>query len=82
MRFTDVDQQELNPALVLLINCVEGADLRPKGRSSITAEDQGDWSLAFEAGETDLLFGVQIVQLKIGGWIARRKLPLTVPHGS
>jgi len=47
--FPDINQQKSNFPFVLRRQGVESADLRPKRRSGIAAEDQGDWQSLLEA---------------------------------
>ena len=43
MSLQDVDRVEINLALVLLGQFVQGGNLPPKRRSSVTAEDENNW---------------------------------------
>lgn len=42
MRLLDVDDEELRAVFVLLVETVEGRNLPPEWRSSVTAEDEDD----------------------------------------
>ena len=43
MGLEDVDSVEIDLSLVLLRKLVQGGNLPPEGRSSVTAEDEDDW---------------------------------------
>jgi hypothetical protein len=49
--FSDVDDQESHLILVFLIEFVEGRNLLPKGRSSVTAENQHNGLLFIQSGK-------------------------------
>ena len=61
-----MDEEELYAVLIFLVQGVEGADLRPEGRSSIAAEDQGHRLLGFELGQANAFLGMQVISRKSG----------------
>jgi hypothetical protein len=48
MRFANVDQEELGPVLIGVIDAFQVASLATEGRSGIAAEDKDDGLLALE----------------------------------
>lgn len=56
MCFLDIDEIEISPVLVFRIERIEGTDLVPKGRSSVTAEDQHDRPLVAAIRKPHLIF--------------------------
>jgi hypothetical protein len=63
--FGDVYGQERNPALVLLVELVEGGNLPPKGRSSVAAKDEHHRLSRGERRQLDTPRLVELHQRKI-----------------
>ena len=64
--FLDVYDKERRAVLVLLIELVEGGNLPPEGRSSVTAEDEHDGLHAAEGRELDTRFLVLGFEREVG----------------
>jgi hypothetical protein len=70
MSFENVDGVEVNLALVLLGQFVQGGNLPPKGRSSKAAEDENSWLVAPKRSQLYGSFRVECLDGEIGGGIA------------
>jgi hypothetical protein len=65
MRFGDIDHQKSHTILVLLIEFVEGRNLPPEWRSSVTAENQNDRLLFIQGGKLNPVGLVHLKQREI-----------------
>ena len=74
MRFENVDDQKRDPVTVLVIELVEGRNLPPEGRSSVTAEEEYDGLLRRERRELDIGALIEFDQVEIGSGIAGMNL--------
>ena len=78
MGFRDVHHQKSHAILVLLVEFVEGRNLPPEWRSSVTAENQHDGLLFVQGGKLNPLGFVQLEQSEIG---CRDRQLADFPHG-
>ncbi len=62
----DVDDVELGRTCILRAEIVQGANLAPKRRSRIAAEDEHNRLLALEGRQLDCLLRVEALQLEVG----------------
>jgi hypothetical protein len=71
MRFGDVNNQERDLVSVLFVELVEGRNLPPEGRSSVTAEYKHDGPALFgKPGEPNALTFVQLEQCEVWSGIS------------
>ena len=60
MRFGNVNHQESNTPAILLVKLIEGRNLPPEGRSSVTAKDQHHGLLLVHCGELNPFALIQL----------------------
>jgi hypothetical protein len=71
VRLCDVNHQKADAVAVLVVELVESGNLPPERRSSVAAEDQGDWfSLSREGRKLDLACFVELGQREIRSRVA------------
>jgi len=83
MRLQDVDRVEINLALVLLGQFVQGGNLPPKRRSGVAAEDENDGLIYPKRRQFDGHPGIECLDCEVGRFTAyiERAFARAGPHG-
>jgi hypothetical protein len=82
MSFKDVDGVEVDLALILVGQFVQGGNLPPKWRSRIAAEDENDWLIRPQTRQSNWRFVVEILdgEVRCGAAHVQSALARLRPH--
>jgi hypothetical protein len=70
VRFENIDGIKIDLVLVLLGELIQGGNLPPKGRSSVTAKDQHDWFISPKGRQLYRRFGAKSLYLEAGSHVS------------
>lgn len=80
MSLGDVNHQESGLASVLVVELIEGGNLPPEGRSSVTAENHDYWLFGVDLREANCGGVIELAQDKIRSRVAKLQMTSAGPR--